>query len=116
MLEPIHINQIKLAGEIGRRIDATIENNIFKINIDEDFIKPFQDKKRRGGPRAFVGTGKLLDAVVCLAAYSDEKNLVSLKQHMIASLIAAQEPDGYIGTLIPQDRLGSFGTSTRSPL
>ena len=105
MLEPININQIKLAGEIGRRIDATIENNIYKINIDQDFIKPFQEKKGRGGLRAFIGTGKLMDALVCLAAYSHENKLVSLKQHMVAALIASQEPDGYIGTLIPQDRI-----------
>ncbi|MBN1436820.1 MAG: glycoside hydrolase family 127 protein [Sedimentisphaerales bacterium] len=102
MLESIKTNQIKLDGEIGRRIEVTIKNNLYKINVDEDFIKPFKDKTLSDG---FVGTGKLIDALVALAAYSGEKPLLELKQHVVSELLSSQEPNGYIGTIKPESRL-----------
>ncbi|MFZ4397711.1 MAG: hypothetical protein ACOYOU_19040, partial [Kiritimatiellia bacterium] len=42
---PIDIQQIKMGGELGRRMDITVSNNLLKIDMDKIFLAPF-----RGGP------------------------------------------------------------------
>ena len=94
--------QVKVGGEIGRRIDVTIENNLLKLNADKDFLQPFLDKKAKDG---FVGLGMLIDAAVRLAAYSKDPRAVELKKHLVAEAIKAQEPDGYLGMMVPASRM-----------
>lgn len=98
----LDLRQVKVGGEIGRRIDVTIENNLLKLDVDKDFLKPFQEKKAKDG---FVGLGMLLDAAVRLAASSENPKAVALKRHLIAEAIRAQEPDGYLGMLVPKSRM-----------
>jgi uncharacterized protein len=94
--------QVKIGGEIGRRIDVTIANNLLKLNADKDFVQPFLDKKAKDG---FVGLGMLIDATVRLAAYSKDPRAVDLKKRLVAAAIHAQEPDGYLGMLVPASRM-----------
>ena len=53
-LSPLKIDQVKVGGEIGRRIDMTVQNNLNKLDLEGDFIKPFRKKDRNGG---FIGVG-----------------------------------------------------------
>ena len=41
-LTPLDIGQVKIDGEIGRRIDITINNNVLVLDADKDFLLPFQ--------------------------------------------------------------------------
>jgi len=93
---------VKVGGEIGRRIDVTIQNNLLKLNAEKDFLQPFRDKKAKGG---FIGLGMLIDAAVRLAAYSQDPRAVELKKHLVAEAIRAQEPDGYLGMMAPASRM-----------
>jgi uncharacterized protein len=100
-LVPVETDKIKIGGEIGRRIDITISNNLFVLHMDEDFLDSFRKKNDAG----YIGLGKTIDCVVRMAAYTGNKKVDSLKNHLIHTVIQAQEPDGYIGNMTPQNRM-----------
>ena len=102
MLTPLDLREVRVGGEIGRRMDITIANNLLKINVDGDFLRPFLEDERRG---AFIGLGMLLDSTVKLAAYSDDPQVLALRKHLVAEVLRAQEADGYIGTFPPEKRI-----------
>lgn len=49
LFNPIDITQVKVEGEIGRRIDNTMNNNVLVLDTDKDFLQPFQRRNRSGG-------------------------------------------------------------------
>lgn len=102
VLTPVGLDQVKVGGEIGRRIDITVENNLLVLNVDKDFLRPFEQKNRRGG---YVGLGKLIDAGVRFAVYTDDEKVVALKNHLIDFVVGAQRPDGYLGMFVPESRM-----------
>jgi DUF1680 family protein len=93
---------VKIGGEIGRRIDLTINGNIKCLNLENDFMKPFVTKKDNGG---FIGIGMFLDAAARLAAYSGDNEMLAIKNRIVDLLISHQEDDGYIGFLRADSRL-----------
>ena len=102
-LTPLDLRQLKVGGEIGRRIDLTVHGNLLVLDIEKDFLKPFRDKASREGD--YIGLGKLIDSAVRLAAYTKDKDTIALKKRLIEETIKTQEPDGYIGTMPPEFRL-----------
>ena len=105
MMKPISTSKINVGGEIGRRIDITINNNLLAVDIDNDFLKPFRQKKDDDG---YVGLGKTIDAAVRLAIYSGDDNVIKLKQHLVDETIKAQLNDGYPGKLKSDKRMWVF--------
>ena len=105
VFRPIDLNQINVGGEIGRRIDVTIKNNLFALDIDRDFLSPFQKRDRKDG---YIGMGKLIDASVKFSAYSKSEKVLALKNHLINEIIKGQEPDGYIGMMVKESRMWGF--------
>src|ERR1017187_3187300 len=65
VLRPIGLRDVRVGGEIGRRIDITITNNLLVLDADRDFLPPF---KTKSGENGYIGLGKLIDATVKLAA------------------------------------------------
>jgi DUF1680 family protein len=104
-LKPIGISQIEVEGELGRRIENTIYNNLLQLKIKEDFLAPFLEKNRKAG---YIGIGKLVDASVRFAHYSHAPGALDVKQDLIKELIKNQEKDGYIGMLQENARIGSL--------
>jgi len=102
LFEPIDFRQVRLGGEMGRRIDITINQNLLQLNVDRDFLAPFQ--KREGAP-SYIGLGKLIDATVRLAASGQDARLLAMKRHLIDAACKTQEADGYIGLFPPAQRL-----------
>jgi len=102
-LEPATLRQVKVRGEIGRRIDITAANNLLVIDVDQEFLRPFREKKGREG--GYVGLGKLIDTLVRLAAYTEDRGILSLKKRVVAETIRTQEPEGYVGMFVPEKRL-----------
>ena len=100
-LVPADPGKIKVGGEIGRRIDITVSNNLLKLDIDNDFLASFLKKDDTG----YIGLGKLIDGAVKMAFYTGNDTVVSLKNYLIAQIIKAQEPDGYIGNMTPANRM-----------
>jgi len=103
VLTPVDLRKVKVGGEIGRRMDITVSNNLLKIDIEKDFLAPFAAKNARGN-NAYIGLGKTLDAMVRLAASTGSNALTARKKHVVDELVRLQEPDGYIGTMVQNER------------
>ena len=101
----LDLRHIRVGGELGQRIDATIHNNLMVLDADGEFLKPFQERTARDG---YVGLGKLIDAAVRLAAYSGDPAVLERKRHLVDTIISLQEPDGYIGMFEPGSRMWSL--------
>jgi uncharacterized protein len=93
-LAPLTVRDVKLRGEIGRRIDATIRNNLLVLDADKDFLRPFQE---RTGKESYIGLGKLILSAARLAAYSNDARAIELERRVVERLLATQDPDGYLG-------------------
>ncbi len=101
-MTPLDIADVKAGGEIGRRIDITIGNNVLVIDADKDFLEPFRQRDSQGG---YIGLGKFIDSLVRFAAYSKDPKVLALKQHVVRETIATQEDDGYLGICVPEKRM-----------
>jgi DUF1680 family protein len=101
-LSPLNIDQVEIDGEIGRRIDVTINNNALVLDADKDFLLPFKQRNRKGG---YIGLGKFIDSLVRFAAHTKNEKVFKLKKHIIYETIKTQEEDGYIGIFVPQKRM-----------
>ncbi len=102
VLSPLDLREVRVGGEIGRRIAITVTNNLLQLDADRDFLRPFTEEPRKG---AYIGLGKTVDATVRFAAYTGDPRVEALRQHFIAAIIKAQGADGYIGTLPPAKRI-----------
>ncbi len=98
---PVKLSDIKVGGEIGRRVDITIDNNLLKLDIEKDFLNSFRKKD----DAEYVGLGKMIDTVVKMAVYSRKDKVVSLKKNIVNEVISSQETDGYIGNKSSGNRM-----------
>ncbi|MCX7428486.1 MAG: glycoside hydrolase family 127 protein [Planctomycetia bacterium] len=101
-MSPLDIREVKVGGEIGRRIDVTVSANLLGIDVEKSFLQPFRP---RNLPDGYIGLGKLIDATVRFAAYTGDPRVLALKKQLVAEAIKTQEPDGYIGILAPPSRV-----------
>jgi hypothetical protein len=99
---PLDLRAVRVGGEIGRRIDITLTNNLLKLDVDRDFLPPFHVKDGKPG---YIGLGKLLDSAVKFAAYSGDPRALALKQHLVAEVLKYQEADGYLGLFPAAQRI-----------
>ncbi len=99
----ISLTKVKASGEIGRRIDATVYNNLMVIDVDGDFLDPFRERNRKNG--GYIGLGKLIDSLVRVAAYTGDPEVVARKNYVVNETLKTQETDGYIGLFVPEKRM-----------
>lgn len=104
-MKRVEASKVKVGGEIGRRVDITLNNNLMVVDLDGKFLAPFKQKTATSG---YIGLGKTIDALVRYAAYSGEPRVLNKKKQIVSELIAAQEPDGYIGYFKPEERIFSL--------
>ena len=102
-LAPADVRQVRLGGEIGRRVEITVRNNLLQIDLENVFLKPYREKKQK--PGSFIGLGKLIDSLVRFAAHTGDPQVLDRKQWVIEQTIGLQEPDGYIGYFPPELRM-----------
>lgn len=100
---PVPLRAVKVGGEIGRRIDVTVKNNLLALNADRDFLPPFAAKK--GCPGGYIGLGKLIEAAALLAAYTGDPAVVALKDRLVRHTLRHQEKDGYPGAFPAAERM-----------
>jgi DUF1680 family protein len=101
-MTPIGLGDIKIAGEIGRRLDLIVNKNLLALDTENSFLVPFRQRNQASG---YIGLGKLIDATVRFAAYTQDERVLALKKRLVAEAIKTQEADGYIGILVPESRL-----------
>jgi DUF1680 family protein len=104
-LAPIPLDQIKVAGEMGRRIKVTIENSLLNLEVERDFLKPFREKKTTNG---YTGLGLLIDASIRFAVHSQDPRVLAYERHLVKTLLEAQESDGYLGEFERGHRMWPF--------
>lgn len=101
-LSPLPLRDVKAGGEIGRRIDITVNNNLLVLDLERDFLAPLAARDPKSG---YIGLGKLLLSAVRFAAYTGDARVIALKDRVVERAIAAQEPDGYLGFFSPANRV-----------
>lgn len=99
---PLDLHQVRVGGEVGRRIDATAHANLLGIDVESAFLQPLRERDRSEG---YIGLGKLIDAAVRFAVYTGDPGILALKERLVAAAIEMQDPDGYIGLLVPSSRI-----------
>jgi hypothetical protein len=102
LLTPLDLREVQVGGEIGRRIDITITNNLLKLDVERDFLPAF---RTQDGKTSYIGLGKLIDSAVRLAAYSSDPCALALKRHLVEETRKTQAQDGYIGLFPPEQRI-----------
>ncbi len=102
VFRPVALDAVHVDGEIGRRIDVTVDNNLMVLDADKDFLEPFRARRATGG---YVGLGKLIDALVRFAVYTGDEKVLARKEKVVADIIALQEEDGYLGQFRAESRL-----------
>ena len=101
MLNSFDFSHIRLDGVLGERIRRTIDNNLLKLDLEKEFVSPFQRKQDADG--VYYALGKNMDCLVHFA--SIDPRIIPLKKKIFDLVIATQEPDGYIGSMVPGHRV-----------
>ena len=53
-LQALDLRQVKVGGEIGRRIDVTVRNNLLALDAEKVFLAPFAARPRRKATSAWA--------------------------------------------------------------
>jgi DUF1680 family protein len=101
LLQPLGLTQAELSGEIGRRITDLIYQHFMVLDLDHDFVEPFQSRPFTEGYH-YVGVGKVIDAGSLFAAYTGDPAVHARTAGLIANLLATRDADGYLGTFQPE--------------
>ena len=110
-LSALGIHDVKLGGEMGRRIDITVHNHLHALDLDQVFLQQFRNRRSLSEIESydrFTGIGMLLDAAVLLARYTGERDDIAFKDHLVDEILATQDSDGYIGVFEPLDDRSHF--------
>ena len=99
-------SQIHIGGWLGARIDANEKNRLLTVDT-EPLLAGY---RKRPGSHPWIGehVGKWLHAATLAWAYTGDTALKSKLDRVAAELIACQEPDGYLGTYVPEKRFGLY--------
>ncbi len=114
-MAPIDFRRVQVGGEIGRRIDITINKNLLKLDTEREFLAPFRAKTGpKGDLGEYIGIGQLIEASVRFAAYAKDEKLIAWKKRLVEETIQAQEPDGYFGMMAGADRVTRLWDASES--
>jgi hypothetical protein len=96
--EVLSPSAVRVEGWLGARIMANATNRLLMVDT-EPLLAGFRQKP---GVHPWIGehVGKWLHAATLAWAYTGDPRLRAKLGRVAADLIAAQEPDGYLGRLI----------------
>jgi DUF1680 family protein len=97
---------VMVGGWLGERIRLNAENRLLNVDM-EPLLAGFRTKP---GSHPWIGehVGKWLHAATLAWANNSDRALRTKLDRVAGELIAAQEPDGYLGTYVPEKRFGLF--------
>ena len=97
---------VHLDGWLGNRIALNEKNRLLAVDT-EPLLAGY---KRKPGSHPWIGehVGKWLHAATLAWANTGDPALRAKLDRVAAELVAAQEPDGYLGTYLPDQRFGLF--------
>ncbi len=97
---------VLLGGWLGERISVNARNRL--LNVDTEPLLAGYRKKPGSHPWIGEHVGKWLHAATLAWANTSDRALRAKLDTVAAELMAAQEPDGYLGTYEPGKRLALF--------
>jgi DUF1680 family protein len=105
-LEALEPSAVHVDGWLGARIDANTSGRLEVVDT-EPLLAGYEKKP---GVHPWIGEhiGKWLHAATLAWAYTGDAALRRKLDVSAARLIAAQEPDGYLGTYLPSQRFGLY--------
>jgi len=105
-LHPLQPSAVRLDGWLGARIDANESHRLLRVDT-EPLLAGY---RHRPGNQPWIGehVGKWLHAATLAWAYSGDEALRRKLDAVVASLIATQEADGYLGTYTAEKRFGLY--------
>jgi DUF1680 family protein len=97
---------VQLQGYLGARVNANEQNRLAKVDL-EPLLAGFRKKP---GSHPWIGEhiGKWMHAATLAWANTGDQELRTKLDYAAAELIKAQEPDGYLGTYVPEKRFGLY--------
>ena len=97
---------VHLEGFMGTRVAVNAENRLAKVDL-EPLLAGFRHKP---GVHPWIGEhiGKWLHAATLAWANTGDPTSRAKLDRVAAELVKAQEPDGYLGTYVPEKRFGLF--------
>ncbi|MBE7560471.1 glycoside hydrolase family 127 protein [bacterium] len=107
-LSPARTEQLQLSGLLGQRLAANRDQRLLTFPSDEMLLSGFQ---HRPGSQEWIGehVGKWLHAAdLGLEACPDDEALRGRLDRLASALMETQQPDGYLGTYLDQDRWTSW--------
>lgn len=104
--EVLSPSAIHIDGWLGARIMANATNRLLTVET-EPLLAGF---RRKPGSHPWIGehVGKWMHAATLAWGYTGDPRLRAKLDSVAADLIAAQEPDGYLGTYVPATRFGLY--------
>jgi len=99
-------SSVHLDGWLGHRVEINAKNRLLTVDT-ELLLAGFQKKP---GTHPWIGehVGKWLHAATLAWAYTGDPALRAKLDRVAAELIRVQEPDGYLGTYLPNQRFGLY--------
>jgi len=90
----------QLGGLLAERMRSNVQGRLLRVDT-EACLAGFVRRNTAGSfDTAWLGehAGKFLDAACNALRYGEDERLRQMVEHMARTLIASQEPDGYLGT------------------
>jgi len=105
-LEALDPSAVRIEGWLGARIDANVSGRLEVV----DTVPLLAGFIKKPGSHPWIGehVGKWIHAATLAWAYTGDSALKGKLDSVVAELIAAQEPDGYLGTYLPAQRFGLY--------
>ena len=107
---PIQPAQVRLTGWLGRRIEANWKNRLMTVSLEQR-LRPFRNPTEGGGWSG-EHIGKWLHASAISWSHCRDAALRKRMDEAVATLIACQGPDGYLGTYAKDKRWGGWDVWT----
>jgi hypothetical protein len=106
LAEPLSPSAVHVDGWLGARVDANEKHRLLVVDT-EPLLAGFHKKP---GSHPWIGehVGKWMHAATLAWAYSGDAALRAKLDRVAAELISTQEPDGYLGTYVPEQRFGLY--------
>lgn len=103
---PAPYDRQQIGGLLGERMKANLEGRLLKVD-ERALLAGFQ---KRPGNHPWIGEhiGKFLHAASNTWAYTGDGRLKTMLDRMARALLAAQLPDGYLGTYTDNQRWTSW--------
>jgi DUF1680 family protein len=105
-LETVSPGSVQMEGWLGNRVQENALERLAKVDL-EPLLAGFRKKP---GSHPWIGEhiGKWMHAATLAWAYTGDEALRRKLDFAATELIKAQEPDGYLGTYVPEKRFGLY--------